>query len=393
MYCTSDDNCGGLSCNCGVCTLPCEQTDCSALGSAAQCLPAAGVANLAALCGTAAPTQGVCVASCATDAECGDGRQCLLGNCIQTLVQPPAEMADVCSGDCGTGPGQGPSDCYMACRVMANEMAQTCLDGQQMSSDACMTAATSRLESCASTCEGVEQGIATGGIDSTLTPAAPDCPQRCAELGAAVARACEGFGVSYGFDASFCAESGRAQYDSCLRYECGLDPVADPSSDLRETLSAACEGWKASSFERSSDGTQPQPGQPVVPSGEQFVRFNATYGLWVGLVQMQGGYQFYLSDSLSKPFLPAADSSGGGEDLCELIDPTFAEGNTGIVNSTGLIARYVSSMTALVSVEVYRRALVGQPFERTISTETGSDLTSVINCGIGPLECQAQFGE
>jgi hypothetical protein len=103
----------------------------------------------------------------------------------------------------------------------------------------------------------------------------------------------------------------------------------------------------------------------TTPSRENQRREAGRYGLWVGLVSCGAGYRFYLSEEAGGPYLPAADGAGHGQDLCELVNPAFV----------------------LPNGEVYGRSAFGEPFTRTEAPASGNYQSSVIACGVGPVEC------
>jgi hypothetical protein len=87
--CTSDDDCGGLECVCGVCTRTCtETTDCSQntdklrvpVGSELSCRQQAA-ASVVHLCGDV-PVAPLCLQMCSAQTPCPDGQRCLAGDCV-----------------------------------------------------------------------------------------------------------------------------------------------------------------------------------------------------------------------------------------------------------------------------------------------------------------------
>lgn len=74
--CAADAECGGLSCECGVCSKGCgASNECGAFGASATC-----VAGAAASCGGSAPTR-ICDAMCERDADCpGSAASCVAGS-------------------------------------------------------------------------------------------------------------------------------------------------------------------------------------------------------------------------------------------------------------------------------------------------------------------------
>jgi hypothetical protein len=81
--CDKDADCGELSCLCGVCTAPCDDS-CPELPGAVCAAPAS--ASVRALCGgdAAAPVaaSGMCLPACGKDTECDAGQLCVDGSCL-----------------------------------------------------------------------------------------------------------------------------------------------------------------------------------------------------------------------------------------------------------------------------------------------------------------------
>lgn len=88
--CGRDDQCGGLSCVCGLCSTECGASEqCDAFGSAATCV-ASGAAKS---CGKDVR---ICDHECSDDPDCADSRQvCVLGRCRgRELLGMPFEPED-----------------------------------------------------------------------------------------------------------------------------------------------------------------------------------------------------------------------------------------------------------------------------------------------------------
>ncbi len=78
--CESDDDCDGLQCICGACTLPCDSEDECADLSGTSCVPPNDPGAIA-FCAGAAPQGGLCIATCDDDSSCAAGSICLAGAC------------------------------------------------------------------------------------------------------------------------------------------------------------------------------------------------------------------------------------------------------------------------------------------------------------------------
>jgi hypothetical protein len=99
--CGSND-CGDLSCVCGVCTKPCSQvSDCSPLHGGARCIESADLPN-ADTCSQLSPVEQLCDVPCTTDTECaslGSSFRC------ETRVCRSVAGTDGGSGTGGSGGG------------------------------------------------------------------------------------------------------------------------------------------------------------------------------------------------------------------------------------------------------------------------------------------------
>lgn len=398
LYCSTDADCGHLSCHCGVCTQSCDESDCAALGGEAVCAEVGLVENLRAVCGDG-PSRHVCVVPCAVDAECADARQCVLGHCIESLWRPAeVDPEPACPDGCPETTADDTSPCYLACRVQANDQAQLCLEAAELPSETCLAVATADLEQCAAACvadPGETPPPDASTPDDAAGPGAhpvegDSCLTGCQEVATAVTEQC----LAAGYEPSVCTTSGVAQFDACAS-GCGEDPgsLDDQPTAGASSWASACAGWEARAFAVGSErfvwsrAAEFDSTAVFGAPGAQFVRYEAAYGLWVGLVSHDAGYRFYLSDTPEGPFLPATDYGGHGQDLCELVVPGFVLTDEDGITSGGCSACAIGTNVSVVGVEVYARGRLGQTFERRMASEWGSDQTAVINCASGPLEC------
>lgn len=150
-----------------------------------------------------------------------------------------------------------------------------------------------------------------------------------------------------------------------------------------------CDGWEAAPFARVPEFVDPNNWSADLMrcSGPTFRRFDARYGLWVGLVSCGAGYRFYLSEEAGGPYLPAADGAGHGQDLCELLNPDFVLPNEDDITSGDCSGCSIGSNYSFVRGEVYGRSRFGEPFTRAEAPAWGNYQSSVIACGVGPVEC------
>jgi hypothetical protein len=150
-----------------------------------------------------------------------------------------------------------------------------------------------------------------------------------------------------------------------------------------------CDGWEPAPFARVPEFVDPNNWSADLMrcSGPTFRRFDARYGLWVGLVSCGAGYRFYLSEEAGGPYLPAADGAGHGQDLCELVNPAFVLPYEDDISSGDCSGCSIGSNYSFVGGEVYGRSAFGEPFTRTEAPAGGNYQSSVIACGVGPVEC------
>lgn len=133
--------------------------------------------------------------------------------------------------------------------------------------------------------------------------------------------------------------------------------------------------WTASDF--TTIGT-------TACAGARYVRFDETYGLYIGAVLCGGAdqYKLYASADPAAPFLELADYAGHGQDHCELVNPVFAIPNEDDITSGGCTDCAVDGVIDLIGVPVYARATFGEPFER-VTSQNWADLTTAwYRCGV-----------
>lgn len=90
--CNTDDECGGLSCLCGVCTAPCSTEDACSVAPGSSCLPATHGGSVALCAGQAAPHGGMCLPTCSKSDDCATGQACVAGAC-QPAAAPNASIS------------------------------------------------------------------------------------------------------------------------------------------------------------------------------------------------------------------------------------------------------------------------------------------------------------
>lgn len=115
--------------------------------------------------------------------------------------------------------------------------------------------------------------------------------------------------------------------------------------------------------------------------GSTRVRFDAAQSLWVGVTRCASGLErLYLSEDGSV-YLPAGDSSGHGQDHCELIQPGFqALSNDDDITSGGCRDCSTTMSVSLEGLdEVFVRSRYGERFRRESSSQ--GVMTSRVFCG------------
>ena len=101
--CETSDDCGDLSCVCGICTRECE-----AASACDELEGAACVAPTEAICGEPAPAATICVVECADDGDCPtiDGESALCGDGLCVRGGDPGPDPEECTEvECGPAPG------------------------------------------------------------------------------------------------------------------------------------------------------------------------------------------------------------------------------------------------------------------------------------------------
>lgn len=135
-----------------------------------------------------------------------------------------------------------------------------------------------------------------------------------------------------------------------------------------------CGGFVREHFDRPADAAS--------CDGPRFVAMNERYGLLVGVEECEGGARFYLADPATRRFLPATDTAGHGQDLCELVDPSFRIPNEDDITSGGCTECSIGRNVPLEGVAAYSRSTFGQAFELVERTSTWSWQVGLVHCGL-----------
>lgn len=159
-----------------------------------------------------------------------------------------------------------------------------------------------------------------------------------------------------------------------------VDTAPPADTDALPVTTCAPSDWVPSTFSFPPDA--------LSCAGTQLVHFDATQGLWVGLVHCGGtAFRLYLSAAEAGPYLPALDLAGHGQDHCELIDPGFTIPNEDDITSGGCSACATSTNLPLEGVAGWARATFGTAFTYVASTGAWSWQTSRLDCDTDPLVC------
>jgi hypothetical protein len=157
----------------------------------------------------------------------------------------------------------------------------------------------------------------------------------------------------------------------------GLAQIEDPGDETDPgTTGGTTTGGTTTGGGMCSTGSAPPPGgwecsQFMTPpvdtpcTGERFVKFLPTYKKFVGVILCSPErYKILLADTKEGPFFEVADDSGGGQDHCELVNPSFKLPNEDDITSGGCATCYIGGgfMTP-ISGNGYSRSHFGDPFK------------------------------
>ncbi|MEN9810214.1 MAG: hypothetical protein RLZZ488_1781 [Pseudomonadota bacterium] len=125
-------------------------------------------------------------------------------------------------------------------------------------------------------------------------------------------------------------------------------------------------------------------------SGEEKVFLNSKYNKWVKVVLCSSSrYDVLLSDSQSGPFYKVGDTSGHGQDHCELVNNSFAtlksdddvkSGNCPTCNVAG--AGSVTNLPEIFGKNIFHRSKMGEQFTFGAATSSGIHTSCWYECGV-----------
>jgi hypothetical protein len=123
---------------------------------------------------------------------------------------------------------------------------------------------------------------------------------------------------------------------------------------------------------------------PATCTGEQFVRYDAHYGAWVGAILCGSPeeYKLYMSLKRDAAFLQLADFAGHGQDHCELVNPGFTLPDEDNIRSGGCATCALGDLIDVIGTPVFARARFGEPFTRVTSRVWADLTTDVYACGV-----------
>jgi hypothetical protein len=273
------------------------------------------------------------------------------------------------------------SDCWRTCVDSEFPELVSCRDAGGASDEECMSAFYETVNACGANCStdagtGDPEVVPTGIYRASWCGVQPLVESEGATRDEARAN-CQLTAQYNPTIDLYCTWNDEVIFDGC------------DASNVDVPASEACAGWEIAAFDRADEfiDSSGRDSEQMNCSGGSYSRFDARYGLWVGLVSCGAGYRFYLSETAAGPYLPAADGGGHGQDLCELVDPSFSIPVEGDITSGGCTACTISTNHWFVAGEVYGRTAFGEPFSRGEAPAAGNYQGGVIQCATGPVEC------
>lgn len=149
--------------------------------------------------------------------------------------------------------------------------------------------------------------------------------------------------------------------------------VGDAPSDA---AAGPTDQWQPRAFDTTSDTAN------GCSSGPRYVRFNVKYNVWVGAASCTPStYKLFMSLTREGPYSHIGDEIGGGEDHCELVDPTFRLADDGDITTSSCPTCELGSWQD-VGGPMFKRAKLGDPFVFVVA-DAGTALTAPFyQCGV-----------
>lgn len=193
----------------------------------------------------------------------------------------------------------------------------------------------------------------------------------------------------------FISCSEKANYSG--RSETGTQkPKSTTQSENVTTVAQAATTPSATPVPESSPVVQitpkiPSYGQCQNPcSGDEKVFLNSRYNKWVKVVLCSASrYDILLSDAQSGPFSKVGDTSGHGQDHCELVNNSFAalrsdddvkSGNCPNCEVAG--AGSVTNLPDIFGKNIFYRSRMGETFTFGAATSSGIHTSCWYECGV-----------
>lgn len=161
------------------------------------------------------------------------------------------------------------------------------------------------------------------------------------------------------------------RFDWGFRTDLGAAPAADRSPLVK------------------SDAAQPYGTCTTPCSGKAQVLHNSKYNKWIKLVLCSPSrYDIFMGEAQSGPFYKVGDTAGGGEDHCELVNPSFTMTNSDGIRSGNCPtcwlqgAGSVSGIPWLWGTPMYWRDYLGEPFNFGPANHQGIHTACWYECGV-----------
>lgn len=174
--------------------------------------------------------------------------------------------------------------------------------------------------------------------------------------------------------------TGDTDTDDTQIVDTGTSDTAVEGDDPASDCHLGSFDWTPRAFDAPADSLQ--------CAGDKFIRFDAEYGLWIGVQTCTDGgeYRIYLASQESGPYLHALDWAGHGQDHCELVSAAFTLPNEDDITSGGCATCATSYNLSVPGVAAYHRGNLGTAWEHTATSAT-SDMTSRLRCGVSFDTC------
>lgn len=191
----------------------------------------------------------------------------------------------------------------------------------------------------------------------------------------------------------FISCSEKANYSG--RSETGTQKPKSSVQSENVTTVAQSETTPTPAAERApvvqSTPKVPSYGQCQSPcSGDEKVFLNSKYNKWVKVVLCSSSrYDILLSDAQSGPFYKVGDTSGHGQDHCELVNNSFAalksDDDVKSGNCPTCIVAGAGSVTDLPEIfgkNIFYRSKMGETFTFGAATSSGIHTSCWYECGV-----------